>query len=87
MTFVLDVDCLQSPIFPYKFFEIERFALRAAILHECQNYLGSRRSWGDKRRSAVLFWRQSREKGGYTSQFEVPPAPILGYEYDNGEYS
>ena len=29
--------------------------------------------------SAVLFWWQSHEKGGYTSQFEVLPATILGY--------
>ena len=28
-------------------------------------------SWRDKRGSAVSFWRRSREKGGYTSQFEV----------------
>ena len=29
-----------SPLFSLKIVEIERFALRAAILHECQNYLG-----------------------------------------------
>ena len=34
-----DLDCSQSSIFR-KIIEIERFALRAAILHECQNYLG-----------------------------------------------
>ena len=33
------LDCSQSSIFR-KIIEIERFALRAAILHECQNYLG-----------------------------------------------
>ena len=28
------------PYFPVKIVAIERFALRAAILHECHNYLG-----------------------------------------------
>ena len=32
------LDCSQSSIFR-KIIEIERFALRAAILRECQNYL------------------------------------------------
>ena len=32
-----NVDCSQSSFF-HKIIEIERFALRAAILHECQNY-------------------------------------------------
>ena len=36
--------------------------------------LSSLRSWRDKHWSAVLFWRRSRKKGGYTSEFEVPPA-------------
>ena len=31
---------VHSPLFFRKIIEIERFALRAAILHECQNYLG-----------------------------------------------
>ena len=31
---------VHSPLFFRKIFEIEHFALRAAILHECQNYLG-----------------------------------------------
>jgi len=35
------VDCSQYPIFSGKIVEIERFALGATILHECQNYLGS----------------------------------------------
>ena len=34
-----NIDCSQSSIFR-KIIEIESFALRAAILHECQNYLG-----------------------------------------------
>ena len=34
-----DLDCSQSSIFR-KIIEIERFALRAAILHERYNYLG-----------------------------------------------
>ena len=33
------IDC-HSPLFFRKMVEIERFALRTAILHECQNYLG-----------------------------------------------
>ena len=31
---------LDSPLFFRKIIKIERFALRATILHECQNYLG-----------------------------------------------
>ena len=36
--------------------EIERFVLRAAILHECQNYLGDRGGLGgsEKSRSTVI---------------------------------
>ena len=32
---------VHSPLLFRKIVEIERFALRAAILHDCQNYLGS----------------------------------------------
>ena len=35
------LDCSPSSIFR-KIVETERFALRAAIFHECQNYLGGR---------------------------------------------
>ena len=42
------VDCSQSPI-SLKIVEIERFALRAAILHECQNYLGVGAVWEEAR--------------------------------------
>ena len=41
--FVIPLDgyyTVHSPLFFRNFVEIERFALRAAILHECQNYLG-----------------------------------------------
>ena len=31
---------VHSPLFSRKTVEIESFALRAAILHKCQNYLG-----------------------------------------------
>ena len=41
-------ETVHSPIFFGKIIEIERFALRAAILHECQNYLG-----GEKNRGTV----------------------------------
>ena len=34
------MDC-HSPLFFRKIVEIERFSLRAAILRECQNYLGA----------------------------------------------
>ena len=37
------------PLFSCKIVQIERFALRAAILHECQNYLGSRGQFRRKR--------------------------------------
>ena len=44
----MELDC-SSPLFYRKIFEIERFALRAAILHECQNYLGDGGRFGRKR--------------------------------------
>ena len=33
---------VHSPLFFRQIVKIERFALRAAILHECQNYSGGR---------------------------------------------
>ena len=36
----ISISPVHSPLFSRKIIEIERFALRAAILHECQNYLG-----------------------------------------------
>ena len=36
----LSIETVHSPLFFRKIIEIESFALRAAILHECQNYLG-----------------------------------------------
>ena len=41
---------VHSPLFSRKIVEIELFALRAAILHECQNYSGGRERFGRKRR-------------------------------------
>ena len=44
------VDCSQSSIFR-KIIENERFALRAAVLHECQNYLWGRETiWEEPRK-------------------------------------
>ena len=45
--------------------EIERFALRAAILHECQKYLGGRGGLGggEKNRGTVI------------TSLQHPPAP------------
>ena len=45
-----------SPLFFRKIAEIERFALRVAILHECQNYLGGRDGLGgsEKNRWIVI---------------------------------
>ena len=43
------IDSSQSSILPCKIVEIERFAFRAAILRECQNYLGGRGRFGRKR--------------------------------------
>ena len=40
---------VHSPIFFRKIIEIERLALRATILHECQNYLGGGGGLGSKR--------------------------------------
>ena len=36
----LEYSTVHSPPFSRKIVEIERFALRAVILHECQSYLG-----------------------------------------------
>ena len=40
---------VHSPLFSRKIVEIELFALRAAILHECLNYSGGRGRFGRKR--------------------------------------
>ena len=40
-------------LFSRKIVEIERFALRAAILHECQNYLRTRSVWEEARKIPV----------------------------------
>ena len=40
--------CVHSPYFPRKIVEIKHFALRAAILDECQNYLGGGGRFGRK---------------------------------------
>ena len=40
---------VHSPLFFRKIVEIEGFALRAAILHECQNYLRGGGLFGRKR--------------------------------------
>ena len=47
---------MHRPPFFRKIVETERFALRAAILHECQNYLGGRGGLGgsEKTRGTVL---------------------------------
>ena len=44
-----DMRTVHSPLFFRKIVEIERFAFRAAILRECQNYLGGRGRFGRKR--------------------------------------
>ena len=41
---------VHSPLFFRKIVEIERFALPAAILHECQNYLGGGAVWEEAKR-------------------------------------
>ena len=38
---------VHSPLFFRKIVEIERYVLRAAILHECQNYLGGGSGLGE----------------------------------------
>ena len=47
---------VHSPLFFPKIIEIERFALRAAILHEFQNYLGGGGGLGgnEKNRGTVI---------------------------------
>ena len=49
------LDCY-SPLFSRTIVEIKRFALRAAILHECQNYLGGGDGLGgsEKNRGTVI---------------------------------
>ena len=54
---------VHSPLFFRKIIEIERFELRAAILHECQNYL-----WGGGGLGGS-------EKNRGTSIFLHPPPP------------
>ena len=50
--------CLvHSPVFFRKIIEIERFALRAAILRECQNYLGSGDGLGGNEKNLFYFSR------------------------------
>ena len=39
--FAVAIEAVRSPLFSRKIVEIERFALRAAILDECQNFLGA----------------------------------------------
>ena len=56
---------VHSPLFSREIIEIERFALPAAILHECQNYLGAGGDLGGK------------EKNRGTSIFLSPPPPEL----------
>ena len=58
-------ETVHSPIFFGKIIEIERFALRAAILHECQNYLGGEKNRGTVRdRSLFITWGGSEDFGG-----------------------
>ena len=45
---------IHSPLFFRKIIEIESFALRAAILHECQNYLGGGPVWEETRKMEGL---------------------------------
>ena len=52
---------VHSPLFFRKIIEIESFALRAAILHECQNYLGGGGGLGGS------------EKNNYKIIFLAPP--------------
>ena len=42
---------VHSPLFFSKIIEIEGFVLRAAILHECQNYLGGRGGLGGNKKN------------------------------------
>ena len=44
-----------SPLFYRKTIEIERFALRVAILHECQNYLGGGGGLGGSEKNRKIF--------------------------------
>ena len=46
---------VHSPPFSRKIIEIERFVLRAAILHECQNCLGSGSDLGGKKVTEFYF--------------------------------
>ena len=50
------VSTVHSPLFFHEIVEIERFALQAAILDECQNYLGGGGGLGgsEKNRGTVL---------------------------------
>ena len=45
---------VHSPLFSRKIVEIERYVLRAVILHECQNYLAGGGRFGRKREKQYL---------------------------------
>ena len=57
-----------QPPFSRKIVEIERFALRAAILHECQNYLRTGSVWEEARKIPV-------ERKIEKKIFSPPPPP------------
>ena len=49
-------ESVHNPLFSRKIVEIERFALRAAVLHECQNYMARLFFWQDFLFSVLLFF-------------------------------
>ena len=58
---------VHSPLFFRKIVEIERFALRAAIWHECQNYLGGDGGLGGSEKNIFYFY--------FFPYFSRPPPP------------
>ena len=61
------MDC-HSPLFFRKIVEIERFSLRAAILRECQNYLGGEGGGGGDFGESEKISQRSHEKIGDCEQ-------------------
>ena len=65
-----DSTCIYPPFFP-KIVQIERFALRVAILDECQNYLGGGTVWDEARK---------------VYSFNLPPSTALNLDARSPRY-
>ena len=62
---------VHSPLFFRKIVEIERYVLRAAILHECQNYLGGA-VWGKQAPPPPNSYNPRRPPPRYICTIKIP---------------